>query len=264
MILQKYISQSGYCSRREAEELIRAGRVKVNGKVAELGQAFVEGDRVLIGNEVIGSAPEKIFILLNKPRGYTCTTAKFEGERNVFEIISKTSPSTSAKASADKQPSPYKGEGDLITPLIKGGRGDLGGLNIVGRLDKDSRGLVILTNDGDFVYEMTHPKYEHEKEYITTISNYQYPISNEFVNSLIYKFTNGIDIGDGDGVVRAKIVAYLGQNKFKIILAEGKKRQIRRMFQAVGLEVEDLVRVRIDKFELGDLEEGKWKLISNA
>ena len=133
---------------------------------------------------------------------------------------------------------------------------------VVGRLDKDSRGLVLLTNDGDLTQKLTHPKFEHEKEYIAEISNFQFPISKQFINDLILKFEKGVDIGEGDGIVKAKDIKYLGANKFKIILTEGKKRQIRRMFKAVGCEINDLVRARIGNIELGNLPEGKYRFLN--
>jgi len=225
IVLQKFIAESGYCSRRQAEELIRLGKVLVNGELAELGMKADEKDEVKVRGKRIAINKEKIYIILNKPKDYTCTNRKFEGEKNVFDLI-------------------YAPER----------------LFIVGRLDKDSRGLILLTNDGDLTQKLTHPKFEHEKEYEVEIF--------EFSNSRIFKpdgivkeLKKGIDIGDGDGVVRAKNARYLGDNKFKVILTEGRKRQIKRMFRALGCEVKDLVRVRIGKTELGDLPEGKYKFI---
>ena len=226
IVLQKFIAESGYCSRRQAEELIRNKKVTVNGEVAELGVKVDENDEVKVRGKKIVLNKEKIYIVLNKPKGYTCTNRQFEGEKNVFDLV-KTKER----------------------------------LFVVGRLDKDSRGLVLLTNDGDLALKMTHPRYEHEKEYIAEIfkfSNFQIFKPERIVK----EFIEGVDIGDGDGIVRAKKVQYLGENKFKIILTEGKKRQIRRMFEAVGCEIKDLVRVRIGKIELGNLAEGKFKKIN--
>ena len=129
MILQKYIVESGFCSRREATELIKEGRVFVNGEIAEPGKRVVEGDEVEINGKQIKKIENKIYIKLNKPVDYTCTNKSFKNENNVYELISD----------------------------------DYRGLHIVGRLDKDSRGLVVLTNDGDFTQEMTHPSNNHEK-----------------------------------------------------------------------------------------------------
>ncbi|MEA1963454.1 MAG: pseudouridine synthase [Patescibacteria group bacterium] len=226
IILQKYISNAGYCSRRKAEELIRLGRVKVNNKIAELGMKALENDKVEIGDKLIVLPKEKIYIILNKPIGLTCTNRKFKGEKNVFELL----------------PNEFKD------------------LHIVGRLDKNSRGLVLLTNDGDMTMRMTHPKFGHEKKYIVKLRIKSQELRIKDITS---SFLKGIDIGDGDGIVKAKKIKYLEKNKFEIILTKGKKRQIRRMFKAIGLDVVDLKRAAIGNIELVDLGEGKWKKLSN-
>lgn len=223
IVLQKFISNSGHCSRRQAEELIRAGEVSVNGEIAELGRKVSDIDTVEINGIKIINPKEKIFIVLNKPVGYTCTNRSFKGEKNVFELL----------------PSEYRS------------------LHVVGRLDKNSRGLVLLTNDGDYTLRATHPRYEHEKRYCV-----QLKINNEKlrIKNILNSFTKGIDIGEGDGVVRVKDMKYLGGNQFEIVLAEGKKRQIRRMFKAVGVDVVDLKRVAIGDIELDDMKEGEWRI----
>lgn len=238
IVLQKYIADSGHCSRRQAEELIRNKKVVVNGKTSELGMKVDDRDKIQVNNKNIAAQKEKVYIILNKPRGYTCTNRKFTGEKNVFDLVNTPRPTAA----------PLK-------------RGIETRLFVVGRLDKDSRGLVLLTNDGDLSLKMTHPRYGHEKEYIITISNFKFLISKQFINELILKLKKGVDIGEGDGVVKVKDAKYLGDNKFKIILTEGKKRQIRRMFKAIGCEIEDLVRVRIGRIELGNLAQGKFKKI---
>jgi pseudouridine synthase len=258
IILQKYISSSGYCSRRKAEELIRAGRVRVNGKKAEIADYAEEGDKVEVDGKLIKRAgEEKIYIFLNKPVGYTCTNRNFKGEKNVFELLDKSpQPPFNKGGNAFEQP-----------PLLKGDQGGLKSnirLFVVGRLDKNSRGLVILTNDGDFAEKMAHPRNEKEKEYEVRISNFQFPISKQQKDELISFLTKGVDIGEGDGVAKAKRAEYLGDGKFRIILTEGKKRQIRRMFKALGLEVADLTRVRIGEYRLGGLKEGEYRITHNA
>ena len=230
IILQKYISNSGYCSRRKAEELIRLGRVMVNDKIAELGMKVSENDKIKIKNKLIVLPKEKIYIILNKPIGITCTNKKFKNEKNVFELL----------------PDEFKN------------------LHVVGRLDKNSRGLILLTNDGDMTMRMTHPRFGHEKKYLV-----QLKIENKKLHSsderekIIYNFLKGVDIGDGDGIVKAKKIKYLEKNKFEIVLTEGKKRQIRRMFKVLGLDVADLKRVAVGDVKLGDLEEGKWKKLKS-
>jgi len=219
IVLQKFIADSGYCSRRKAEDLIRNGEVRVNGKVAALGGRVDDGDEVLVEGKIIKTESEKYYIVLNKPVGYTCTNRKFKDEKNVFDLV------------------------DVKERL-----------HVVGRLDKNSRGLVLLTNDGDLTQKLTHPSFEHEKEYIVKIKNQKLKIKD-----ILENLNSGVDIGERDGVILAKDVKYLGHEKFMIVLTEGKKRQIRRMFEAVGCEVLDLVRVRIGGIKLGNLKEGEWK-----
>lgn len=231
--LTKYISSSGYCSRRKAEELIRLGKVEVNGERAGLGMKVSVKDKVKVNGTSLGLPEEKIYIILNKPFGYTCTSREFKGEKNVFALLK-----------------------NIETRLIAS-------LHVAGRLDKNSRGLVLLTNDGDLTELLTHPRYAHEKFYIVQINTDKKQMNTEHGYArIVRKFKEGVDIGDGDGIVKTKAVKYLRAGKFKIVLTEGKKRQIRRMFKAVGLEVLDLQRVRIGKLQLGNLKEGEWKIIN--
>jgi pseudouridine synthase len=226
IVLQKYIADSGYCSRRQAQELIRAGEVKVNGQVAELGQRVSDADNVLVGKNKIGGKLKNVYIKLNKPRDYVCTTRDFKEEKNVFDLL----------------------EGVEATRLF-----------IVGRLDKNSRGLLILTNDGELSQQISHPKYESEKVYKVLVKTPDGDnLSENQANSIITKFKNGVDIGEGDGQVWSKNVEYLDNNRFLMTLTQGKKRQIRRMFEAAGMKVSDLIRLEISGITLGGLAEGKW------
>lgn len=218
MILQKYVALNTDFSRRSATELIRNGSIKVNGKLAELGQSYNDGDVITInGKEIKTKTIDKVLIKLNKPKGYVCTNRKFKDEKNVFDLVKHE------------------------------------GLIIVGRLDKDSRGLVLLTNDGDFAYRYTHPSFEIPKIYLVTIKD-----SGFDPESFIKSFKEGIDIGEGDGIAKAKDTKYLGNNKFEITLVQGKKRQIRRMFEKLGLKVIDLLRTQIGEYKLEDLKEGNY------
>lgn len=229
IVLQKFISQSGFCSRRKAEELIRDGLVAVNGDTAELGMKVSENDKVKVGDKNIGLAEKKIYIKLNKLVGYTCTNRSFDKEKNVFELLS-----------------------DIKLPR----------LYIVGRLDKNSRGLLLLTNDGELTEKLTHPRYEHEKEYeVEVISRKEGVRVND--NEIEKRLLEGVDIGEGDGTYRAKKVKIIGDNRFSIVLTEGKKRQIRRMLGALACEVIDLERVRIGSLEIGDLGLGRWGYLSD-
>lgn len=248
IILQKFIADSGACSRRKAEELIRLGAVKVNGAPGELGMRVSEQDEVMVLGKKIALAKIKTYIKLNKPEGYACTTTKVTGEKNVFDLV--------------------RTKERLV---------------IVGRLDKNSRGLVLLTNNGELTQEITHPSFEHEKKYLVRIKchceeqqrrgNLRLSGSNietceeiikekEEALEIIKNFKEGIDIGDGDGIVKAKNIRFLGNGRFEIVLTSGKKRQIRRMFKELGYEVVDLLRTQIASLKLGSLKEGKWQKLS--
>jgi pseudouridine synthase len=219
MVLQKAIAESGYSSRRKAEEIIRGGHVKINGREALIGDlADPEKDKITISGRLISKPEEKVYIMLNKPLGYTCTNRRFTGEQNIFELVN--------------------------LPIR---------LFAVGRLDKDSRGLILLTNDGDLTQKISHPKFEHDKEY-------EVRIRDDVVNPelVIKKLLNGVDIGEGDGAVKAIRAKYLQNGLFRITLNEGKKRQIRRMFAVLGTRVDDLKRISISGLNLEDLPEGKW------
>lgn len=219
IILQKAIANSGYCSRRKADELIRNGHVKIDGRVAIIGeQADPEVNKITIDGSLIGKEEKKVYIMLNKPLGYTCTNRNFKNEKNIFELV------------------------DLPERLFA-----------IGRLDKDSHGLILLTNDGDLTLKLSHPRFEHDKEY-------EVRVRDEVINPgmVVKNLLNGIDIGSGDGVVKAVNAKYLQNDLFVITLNEGKKRQIRRMFDALGTRVVDLKRINIGGLSLGNLPEGKW------
>lgn len=226
IVLQKYIADSGHCSRRQAEELIRTGEVKVNGKPAELGQRVSYKDFVLVGKNKIGGKLESVYIKVNKPRDYVCTTRYFKEEKNVFDLLNGVE-------------------------AIR--------LFIVGRLDKNSRGLLILTNDGELSQQISHPKYKSKKVYKVLVKTPDGDnLSQNQANFIIAKFNKGVDIGEDDGIVTSKDIKYLDYNRFLMTLTQGKKRQIRRMFEAVGMKVSDLIRTEISGITLSGLEEGKW------
>jgi pseudouridine synthase len=224
-ILQKYIAHNSVYSRRNAETLIKQGFVLVNGQKANLGMSVEETDLVTIRGKAINQQ-ERIYLKLNKPREYTCTNRKFSEEKNIFSLLPK-----------------------------------LPGLFVVGRLDKNSEGLILVTNDGDLAQKITHPSFEHEKEYEVVIKDEGQTIDVEKIKK---SFKKGFMIQDEDGsyLAKAKSIKHSKTNCFQIVLTQGKKRQIRMMFEAFGLKVSRLKRTRIINIQLGNLALGKWEYLS--
>jgi 23S rRNA pseudouridine2604 synthase len=219
MRLNKYISETGVCSRREADKWIAAGRVTCNGLNAALGTQVAEGDEVRIDGEPIGVKKKQIYIALNKPVGIICTT-----ETNIKDNIIE-----------------HVGYPERIFP--------------VGRLDRDSEGLILLTNNGDIVNEILRSENNHEKEYVVTVNR---PITDLSLSMM----ANGVKIM-GEKTKPAKI-ARINPQSFRIILTQGLNRQIRRMCSALGYKAERLQRVRIMNIRLGDLSPGQWRHLTAA
>lgn len=218
--LNKFISDSGYCSRREADKLIEQGRVTVNGKQPEVGTRVTTRDKVRVdGNLLEVDAVEPVYLLLNKPPGIETTTDTSQKDN----IISFTN---------------YP---ERIFP--------------VGRLDKDSEGLIILTNNGDIVNKILRAGNNHEKEYIVTVDK---PINQSFVE----RMSNGVPILGVN--TRKCFVEQLGATKFRIILTQGMNRQIRRMCEALGYEVQTLQRTRIMHLSLAKIPLGQWRNMTEA
>ncbi len=217
--LQKFLAEAGITSRRKAEELILAGKIKVNGNIeTELGTKINEAvDEVEYNGRKVSINKEKIYIALNKPIGYISSTSNEQG-KSVLKLV-KTK--------------------ERIFP--------------VGRLDKDSCGLLLLTNDGEFANTITHPRYGGQKEYFVVLDQ-------DLKLEDIYKIKRGMII-DGKKLAGAKIP--MAKNKSAIIIIkEGINRQIRRMLGRLGYTVVKLKRVKVGNLELGDLPEGKWKYIN--
>ena len=212
MRLNKFISESGKASRRGADKLIEEGRVKINGRKAKIGDQVKPGDEVMVNRQRIRLARNNVYLALNKPVGITCTT-----EKNV-------------KGNID----------DLVNHPLR--------VFNIGRLDKDSDGLILLTNDGDIVNKILRAENNHEKEYIVSVDK---PITPEFVE----KMSKGVRIL-GTKTLPCK-VDQLSKYEFKIILTQGLNRQIRRMCEALGYEVYRLQRVRIMNIHLGNLPVGQ-------
>ncbi len=216
--LQKFLAKAGVCSRREGERLIAAGRVRVNGSVVrEMGtRVDPEADRVEVDGRPIAVKEKPVYILLNKPKGYI-SSCRHEGEPIVVELV------------------PVR---ERVFP--------------VGRLDKDSTGLLLLTNDGRIHHRLAHPSFDHEKEYVVETRH-------EISDAALKQMAGGIEI-DGKQTRPAE-VRRESKNRFRIILREGRKRQIRRMVDAVENEVKSLHRVRMAGLSIGSLPEGKWRYL---
>ena len=214
MRLNKFISESGKASRRGADKLIEEGRVKINGRKAKIGDQVKPGDEVMVNGQRLRLARNNVYIALNKPVGITCTT-----EKNVKGNII-----------------------DLVNHPLR--------IFNIGRLDKDSDGLILLTNDGDIVNEILRAENNHEKEYIVSVDK---PITPEFIE----KMSKGVRIL-GTKTLPC-YVEQLSKYEFKIILTQGLNRQIRRRCEALGYEVYRLQRVRIMNIHLGNLPIGQWR-----
>jgi len=240
--LQKHIADLGICSRRKAEELIVAGKVKVNGAIADkLGtKVDSEKDRVEVEKYVQSSSPVPrppfLYIALNKPVDYITSTTDEQGP-SVLDLI---------------RPANYfKTIDEPTRNLIQSVR-----LYPVGRLDKDSEGLILLTNDGEMTNLLTHPRYEHEKEYDVTIDNRLSKAAKQVLET-------GMNI-EGESLQGIKIVREFNKGRqtiVTVILKEGKNRQIRKMFGKLGYNISSLRRTRINKLKIGVLQMGKWKLV---
>lgn len=217
MRINKFISESGKASRRGADKLISEGRVTINGKVAKIGSQVQPGDDVRVSGDPIRMARNYVYIALNKPVGITSTT-----EKNVKGNIV-----------------------DLVNHPLR--------IYNIGRLDKDSDGLILLTNDGDIVNEILRAENEHEKEYIVSVDK---PITPEFLK----KMSEGVEILDTKTLPCE--VRQLSKFDFQIVLKQGLNRQIRRMCGALGYEVLRLQRVRIMNIHLGNLPLGQWRDLS--
>ena len=212
--LNKFIADSGYCSRREADRLIEEGRVTVDGRRGVLGDKILPGTRVTVDGRPLSGEGEKVYLLLNKPRGIVCTADPRE-PMNVVDYIAYPT---------------------RIFP--------------VGRLDKDSEGLLLLTSDGEIVNRVLRAAGGHEKEYEVTIDR---PVTPEFVQ----KMMAGVPILDT--VTLPCRVRRTGERSFNIIIVQGLNRQIRRMCEALGANVTHLRRIRIMNLKLGNMKPGEWR-----
>ena len=224
MRINKYIAQAGVASRRKADELIAAGNVKVNGAVLrEPGYDVEEGDVVEVNGRRIEAQEKKVYILLNKPLGYVTTVSDDKERLTVMDLVK-----------------------DVDARIFP-----------VGRLDYNTSGMLIMTNDGDFAYKLTHPKHELTKTYRARVAGV---LSTEKV----WKLRNGVDIG-GFVTSKARVDVVRGLPKSTIVditIHEGKNRQVRKMFKAVGNNVQELERIAIGDIRLGRLAEGHYRKLT--
>jgi pseudouridine synthase len=219
--LQKFLAEAGVASRRACEQLIVEGRVTVNDRlVTELGTKVEPAtDRVAVDSKTV-AAERKLYIALHKPRGVFCTSHDTHGRKRALDLLPSGLPR----------------------------------LYTVGRLDADSEGLVLLTNDGSFSLRLTHPRYKRPKKY-------RVKVAGAWRAETTARLLDGI-VSDGERL-RAESVTVVRENELELIIREGKKRQIRRMMSAVGHPVQRLVRTAIGNLKLGNLKSGQWRYLTN-
>lgn len=218
--LNKYLSDAGVCSRREADRLIDAGKVMVDGAAAIQGMKIKPGQHVVVNGQEVSREQELILLAVNKPRGVVCTTDQRWGDRTVYEMLNYPKRIFS-----------------------------------IGRLDKDSEGLLLMTNHGDILNKIMRAGNYHEKEYLVTVDK---KITPEFLK----KMAKGVYLKELDTVTRPCKVELAGERQFRIILTQGLNRQIRRMCEAFHYRVTRLVRVRIMNIELGTLGSGEYRSVT--
>ena len=220
--LNKFLALQLGISRRQADELIEKGRISINGKTAQLGERFKEGDEIKLGEKIISKTrEEKKYVIFNKPRGYVCSRKKQGENETIYAILPK--------------------EFSVLKP--------------VGRLDKDSSGILLLTNDGDFAFQMTHPKFRKVKEYLVSLDTPLQPIHQQMIADF------GINLPDGKSQLGLERLDDSRKN-WKVIMSEGRNRQIRRTFSAIGYEVEELHRTVFGSYILPkDLNFGDFRKV---
>lgn len=220
MRINKYLSAQGVCSRREADRLLEAGRITVDGVTAMCGQQVDDNSVICIdGSRISDEKPQDVLMAFNKPRGIVCTTTDNQGKNNIVDYI---------------------GYDKRIYP--------------VGRLDKDSDGLILLTNNGEITDKILRSVNGHEKEYVVKVNK---KITDTFLKSM----ADGVYLKELDVTTKPCSISRINNYTFRIILTQGLNRQIRRMCQESGYKVESLTRVRIMNIELGGLKIGEYRII---
>ena len=218
--LNKFLSEKGICSRREADRLVDEGKVMVNGVCAVMGQKVSSADEIVVdGKKVSTKQVKPVLIAVNKPAGIVCTTARFEGEKNMVKYPTRIYP--------------------------------------IGRLDKESEGLILMTNLGDLANEISKASNSHEKEYVVTVNN-------QVTESFLDKMRRGMHLEELNADTMPCVCTKTGNREFHIILKQGLNRQIRRMCAACGYRVETLKRIRIMNIHLGNIPQGNFRNVTDA
>ncbi|MDP2684750.1 MAG: pseudouridine synthase [bacterium] len=221
MRLNKFLAECRVASRRKADLIIKLGQVKVNGKlIKEMGvQVDPENDQVSVNGKICQYNTNKIYIALNKPTGYVCTHALFHGEQSIFKLL-------------PNKFSNYK---------------------IAGRLDKQTEGLLILSNDGDFINQLTHPKFKHQKEY-------EVKLVKDLNQYSLIKLQKGVMLEEG--MAKLDKIRKMKDKEYQVIIHQGWKRQIRRMFDKLHFKIISLRRIRVGEYKIGKLPAGQFKMIT--
>ena len=221
--LNKFLSEKGICSRREADRLVDEGKVMVNGVCAVMGQKVSSADEIVVdGKKVSTKQVKPVLIAVNKPAGIVCTTARFEGEKNIVDMVKYST---------------------RIYPI--------------GRLDKESEGLILMTNLGELANEISKASNSHEKEYVVTVNN-------QVTESFLDKMRRGMHLEELNADTMPCACTKTGNREFHIILKQGLNRQIRRMCAACGYRVETLKRIRIMNIHLGNIPQGNFRNVTDA
>lgn len=219
--LNKYLALQLGVSRREADNIIDAKRVTINGQATTLGARFNEGDKITVDGKVLGDKVAYQYIALNKPSGYVCSRAQQDANPTIYELL------------------PPK----------------LHHLKTVGRLDLDSSGLILLSNDGDFTYQMTHPRFSKVKIYNVRLESALSPLHQQMISDY------GVTLEDGPSKMQLERMNDVDRKSWIVTMREGRNRQIRRTFGSLGYTVLKLHRTNFGNYALGDLEEGKFEIV---
>lgn len=217
--LNKFLALHTGVSRREADIMIEKGRVKINGQTAQLGAHLKPGDEITLDSKPVSSDTKKLYLALNKPAGFVCSRRAQGDAPTIYSLLPK----------------------------------NLHSLKPVGRLDKDSSGVLLLTNDGDFAHTMTHPSFHKQKQYEVSVDRELEPLHQQMINDF------GIQLEDGPSKLQLTRLSDSNRRDWLVEMHEGRNRQIRRTFSALGYTVTRLHRTHFGKYALGDIKPGEWQ-----